>query len=101
MLDNIRLIVGYFRGQSGITFKQAAKAMLALLNTGLDNVPDSPPVLTAGPQSVTDPEGVITRLESVLHAQHDHQQAMIALPWAQILPILAQLLANWASGLKA
>lgn len=105
IFTQLKTIIGFFRGTGGVTMKAAAKALLAILAIGVDQLPDTPapvPTPAPGPLAITDPESAIQTFEKIV-AQHEaahNQQAVFALPWASLLPILLTLLQKWISGGK-
>lgn len=113
IFTQLKTIIGFFRGTPGVTMKQAAKALLAILAIGVDQLPDTPtpvPTPAPGPLAITDPESAIQTFERLVqqheaaHNQHagvaERTQAVFSLPWATLLPILLSLFQKWISGGK-
>ena len=103
MFDNIKTIIAYFRGQVGVSLKQALTALLAVLTAGVNAMDDGaeaeafagPP---AGTSAARDPEGAVQYLENMV-ANSSGKRAQAALtipPW--LLPILTTLLQRWLGG---
>lgn len=100
-LESIRTVVAYARGDSSVTWQQAARAALDVIRFGLDQLGGEPQALTADAlaQPLTEDEA-IDRLE-VLAGDAPAAPGGQPQPqfgggaWAALLPVIAQLLAQW------